>query len=252
MRSAAHQTTHSRLAWGHDRKMGANPEFDQIDALVFDVIGTLVDERATWVRASELIVTEAGVGSSALFHQKWVELLDARMDAVVSGQSEWMPHSRLVAESARGTLASFGGNGSRFPASLVASVDREYPAWPDVAEATATLRRHRLVAGLSNGDLDALAPLANVNRISWDVVLSTGAVETYKPAPAAYEYAIRTLGIDPTRTLFVDSHPWDLRAATQHGFRTAYVGRPGAERPTEDDRFDIEVDGLMQLIERLG
>src|SRR3546814_14626237 len=61
---------------------------------------------------------------------------------------------------------------------------------------------------------------------------------TFKPAPAAYRYAIDTLGIDPARTLFVAAHPWDLRAAAEYGFRTAYIARPAAERPSAGDRFD--------------
>jgi 2-haloacid dehalogenase len=130
----------------------------------------------------------------------------------------------------------------------VASLDSEHPAWPDVAAATAALRRDRLVAGVSNGDLDSLARLANTNAISWDIVLSTGAVRTFKPAPTAYRFAIDTLRLDPARTLFVAAHPWDLRAAAEHGFRTAYVARPGAERPSEADRFDLAVENLAELL----
>src|SRR3546814_15814356 len=92
---------------------------------------------------------------------------------------------------------------------------RAYKAWPDVADATGALRRSRLVAGVSNGDLDSLARLANANAVSWDIALSTAGAPTFKPAPAAYRYAIDTLGIDPARTLFVAAHPWDLRAAAE-------------------------------------
>jgi len=116
-----------------------------------------------------------------------------------------------------------------------------------VATATAALRRNRLVAGVSNGDLDSLARLANANAISWDVALSTGAVRTFKPAPAAYRYAVDALRIDPARTLFVAAHPWDLRAASEHGFRTVYIARPGAERPSEKDQFDLSLDDLSAL-----
>lgn len=135
---------------------------------------------------------------------------------------------------------------------LAENVDAEYPAWPDVAPATAALRKGRLVAGVSNGDLDSLARLANTNAISWDVALSTGSVRTFKPAPAAYQYAIEALRLDPARTLFVAAHPWDLRAASEHGFRTAYVARPGAERPSADDQFDLLADDLTAVVESLS
>ena len=169
------------------------------------------------------------------------------MDAVVSGDAHWRPHHRLVAEAADEAITSLGGQSTAATAALGSFLDRTYPAWPDVAAATATLRRGRLVAGVSNGDLDALARLANTNAISWDIALSTGGARTFKPAPAAYRYAIDTLDIDPARTLFVAAHPWDLRAAAGHGFRTAYIARPGAQRPSDDDRFDLVVADLSGL-----
>ena len=94
--------------------------------------------------------------------------------------------------------------------------------------------------------------LANANAISWDAALSTGSVRTFKPAPAAYQYAIEALRLDPARTLFVAAHPWDLRAAAEHGFRTAYIARPGAQRPSTDDQFDFHADDLAVLVESLS
>ena len=217
------------------------------DAIVFDVIGTLVDEDTTWLDVSEQISAMADLGTTSQVHQHWAAALDDRMSAVVYGQAPWQPHQQLVDESARQAIVELGGTPTAETAVLTASLDATYLAWPDVAGATTALRRHCLVAGVSNGDLDSLARLSNLSAISWDVVLSTAAVRTYKPAPAAYEYAIRTLRIDPARTLFVASHPWDLRAAAEHGFRTAYVARPGAERPTADDRFYVAVDDLDEL-----
>ena len=211
---------------------------DQVDAVVFDVIGTLVDEEPSWAAAAERLAAAAGLAETADLHARWVELLDRYMDAVVVGDAPWRPHRQLVTDAAREAVARAGGD----PAAA---------AWQarvaDVAPATAALRRSRLVVGVSNGDLDALARLANTNAISWDLALSTGTVRTFKPAPAAYRYAIDALRLDPARTLFVAAHPWDLRAASEHGFRTAHVARPGAERPAAEDRFDLAVDDLSAL-----
>jgi len=225
---------------------------DQVDAIVFDVIGTLVDEDATWARTAERLAAETGLGETAELYAPWVKLLDQHMTAVVDGAEPWRPHRQLVTDSAREAITDAGGNPSPTALALVASLDGEYPAWPDVAPATAALRRHRLLAGVSNGDLDALARLANTNAISWDIALSTGTARTFKPAPAAYQYAIDALRLDPARTLFVAAHPWDLRAASAHGFRTAYIARPGAERPTAQDRFDLAMEDLTALAEFLS
>lgn len=45
----------------------------------------------------------------------------------------------------------------------------------------------------------------------------------------------------------VAAHPWDLRAAAENGFSTCFVDRPGSERPTADDTFDLTVGDLGEL-----
>ncbi|WGL51431.1 HAD-IA family hydrolase [Nocardioides sp. BP30] len=225
---------------------------EAIDAVVFDVIGTLVDEDSTWARTAQLLASQAQLASSEDLHTSWARALNERMDAVIDGTAAWQPHSRLVVEAANEALVALGGSVTAATTALVTDLDATYLAWPDVATATASLRRRRLVAGVSNGDLDCLGRLANTCAISWDVVLSTGSVQTFKPAPAAYQYAIDTLRLDPGRTLFVAAHPWDLRAAAEHGFRTAYLGRPGAEQPSSTDRFDLTLPDLAALAEQLS
>ncbi|KQQ03373.1 MULTISPECIES: haloacid dehalogenase type II [unclassified Rathayibacter] len=223
----------------------------RIDAIVFDVIGTLVDEDSAWASAAARLSASAGIRDSAALHRTWAGLLEERMGAVVDGRAPWQPHRRLVVEAARDAVTGSGGIPTPEVLAEVSLLERTYPAWPDVAEATAALRSDRLVAGVSNGDLDSLARLSQRNAISWDVALSTAAVQTFKPAPAAYRHAIDALDLDPGRTLFVAAHPWDLRAAAEHGFRTAYVARPGAEHPSPHDSFDLAVDDLSTLSDRL-
>jgi 2-haloacid dehalogenase len=224
----------------------------ELDAIVFDVIGTMVDEDGTWATVAERLAAEAGIDDGAALYTEWAATLDRLMTAVVDGGAPWRPHRQFVTDAAREAVTRAGGNPSPAALALVENVDSQYPAWPDVAPATVAFRKNHLVAGVSNGDLDSLARLANANGISWDVALSTGSVRTFKPAPAAYEYAIDGLRLDPERTLFVAAHPWDLRAATEHGFRTAYVARPGAQRPSADDRFDLHADDLTALVELLS
>ncbi len=230
----------------------ANLDPAHVDAIVFDVIGTLVDEDRTWANVAQRLATESGLDDAAGLHTLWAGVLERRMNAVVDGSAPWQPHQQLVSDSAREAIVSVGGTPSPAALALVESLDNEYPAWPDVAAATAALREHRLVAGVSNANLDSLARLANTNTISWDIALSTGSAQTFKPAPAAYQYAIDTLRINPARALFVAAHPWDLRAASEHGFRTAYIARPGAEQPSDDNRYDLAADDLFGVVEFLS
>jgi 2-haloacid dehalogenase len=223
-----------------------------IDAIVFDVIGTLVDDDATWAATAQRLATAADLPSASELLAHWTRSFTQMMEAVIDGDSPWRPHSRLVIDSANDAIRALGGRPTATTTALVSNLDAQYRAWPDVAEATAALRRGRLVAGVSNGDLDSLARLAHVNAISWHIVLSAGTARTFKPAPAAYRYAIDALRLVPSGTLFVAAHPWDLRAAARHGFRTAYVARPTAERPSPEDHFDITVQDVTALVARLA
>lgn len=223
-----------------------------IEAIVFDVVGTLVDEDATWAEAAERLAARTGLGSAEELHRHWAQNLSESMDAIISGSAPWQPHSRLVTDSAEKAITALGGTTSSEVIESVASLDAEYRAWPDVAVATAKLWTRMLVAAVSNADLDSLARLAHRNAISWDIALSTSAAGTFKPDPDSYRWAIDALRLDPATTLFVAAHPWDLRAAAEHGFRTAYVARPGAERPSADDSFDLEVADLTELAELLA
>lgn len=230
------------------------PPFDGADigAVVFDVVGTLVDEGPAWETVSRRLATEARVRDAEKLRSMWATVLDERMTAIVEGRAPWRPHREVVADAAREAVARAGGVASRAGRTIAASLDGAYPAWADAAPATAALRRHRMVAALSNADLDALARLAHTQELDWDIALSTGAVATFKPAPAAYRYAIDALRLDPARTLFVAAHPWDLRAAALHGFRTAYLARPGAEPPSPEDRFDVQADDVRALVDVLA
>ena len=50
----------------------------------------------------------------------------------------------------------------------------------------------------------------------------------------------------------VAAHAWDLRAAQVVGMRTAYIDRPVADPPLDDDVFDARFPGLEELSDALA
>jgi beta-phosphoglucomutase-like phosphatase (HAD superfamily) len=69
-----------------------------------------------------------------------------------------------------------------------------------------------------------------------------------EPDPATYQLPLQRLGLRAERALFVSAHPWDLRAAAEHGYRTANIGRPGAD-PAHGGELDLSVSDLAALAE---
>jgi hypothetical protein len=100
---------------------------------------------------------------------------------------------------------------------------------------------------LSNGNLSMLTDLFAAAGLTWHCVLSGEMAHACKPDPAVYQLAIDRLALDPNRTLMVAAHPWDLRAATAHGLRTAYIQRAGEGAPEPSDTFDLTSPDLAAL-----
>ena len=89
-----------------------------------------------------------------------------------------------------------------------------------------------------------------------DLILSCESLEVYKPNLEAYKKAARLLQLDPKDCLMVACHSFDLNAAKQAGFKTAFV-----KRPTEwgnnttinvDGEYDFVVDTFEQLLSKLN
>ena len=125
-------------------------------------------------------------------------------------------------------------------------------ALADAAQALDYLRDSFTVVALSNADLTQLVDMFSKGRLAWHGVLSAESVKTYKPDPAVYRHALDTLGREARRTLMVAAHPWDLRAASVQGMRTAFVSRPGEGVPAPHDRFDLYAENLADLAEQLA
>jgi 2-haloacid dehalogenase len=225
-----------------------------IQALVFDILGTVVDEGAARSALTLDAVQQARHPDSTAktLYALWSRVLREAEDAVAAGSAQWKPVEELsqaaftqAAASLRVTLSD------QIRQSLRTLEDRVLP-WPEAAVAMQDLRRTYLVAGLTNGSLATMARMSARGGLAWHTLLSTEAVRTFKPDPSTYEYAIDRLALDPGRTLFVAAHPWDLRAAAAHGFRTAFVYRPDATAPTADDSFDLCVEDLAELSQQLA
>lgn len=226
----------------------------QVGALVFDVLGTVVDEMGCMASevGAALASTGADPSQSTRMAREWSRRIDAQQRMVNSGEIVWTSHDQL----SRATISEIAGEHGtpldRPALERLATVGHRLRPWPDSVAALARLSERFLTVALSNADLSALADLSRQGGLRWHCVLSGELVRAYKPHPAVYRLALRMLRLDPARTMMVAAHPWDLRAAAEHGLMTAYVGRPGGPAPEPDDAFDLVVSDLADLADRLS
>ena len=91
------------------------------------------------------------------------------------------------------------------------------------------------------------------NGVTWDAVISCEMIGVYKPHALAYATAARWMGLEPAQILMVACHNFDLNAAHQAGFRTAFVRRPaewgpaGPPDPKPNMDYDIVVSDFGSL-----
>ncbi|PKW13310.1 haloacid dehalogenase type II [Saccharopolyspora spinosa] len=225
------------------------PELE-IDALVFDVLGTLVDEPAgirAGLRELDPSLDDPRIEQLLLL---WQQHIDREQRRILGGARPYVTSDDLDREAARIVADTAGVDDPTAVAALATSA-RQLPPWPDTVAGLARLAKRFPLIGLSNASRTALLGLNAHAGLRWHQALSAEDTRTYKPDPAVYQLAVTVSGRPPERLLMVAAHAWDLRAAQALGLRTAYVARPVGDPPNRSDRFDLHADGLTDLTDQL-
>ncbi|MER6141343.1 haloacid dehalogenase type II [Streptomyces sparsogenes] len=221
-------------------------QIGDVEVVVFDVLGTLVDE-SSGLRAG---IREAVPGADNAFVKElltvWQHHRDLAQRHITEGHRAYVNPDVIDAEAAQ-HVADRAGLTDPAAISRLAAAGRQSPPWGDSVAGLARLTRRFPVLGLSNAGRAALLRLATHAGLLWHQALSAEDVLAYKPAPEVYRLAVDTAGCPPERVLMVAAHAWDLRGAQAMGMRTAYVQRPGGDPPTGSDAFDWQFDGLDGL-----
>ncbi|ARF53474.1 haloacid dehalogenase type II [Streptomyces gilvosporeus] len=225
-------------------------EICDIEVVVFDVLGTLVDEpgglRAE-IRDALPASDDASVDELLISWQQYVELEQQRIG---QGHRPYVNTEIIDAEAAQ-RVADHAGLADPAAIALLATAGQRLPPWDDSVAGLERLAQRFPVLGLSNASRTALLRLNAHAGLRWHQALSAEAVLAYKPAPEVYQLAIDAAGCPRERVLMVAAHAWDLRGAQARGMRTAYVQRPVGDPPTSSDVFDWRFNGLDELVTTL-
>ncbi|GBD42246.1 Haloacetate dehalogenase H-2 [bacterium HR39] len=200
----------------------------RIEALLFDLFGTLFDWRRSIARALEAELAPLGhVAGWDGLALAWRELYQPAMEAVRSGRRPYVRLDVLHAENLERVLerAAIRDVPEEVRRRLVLAWHRLDP-WPDVREGLRRLRRIALLAPCSNAHLRMAADLARNADLVFDAVLGAELAGTYKPRPEVYLRAVELLDAEPAGCVMVAAHNDDLRAARALGLKTAFVPRP--------------------------
>ena len=226
-----------------------------LDALFFDVFGTLVDWRTSVARESKNMLAPLGYNLDWLaFASAWRSRYQPAMEKVRSGGRGFVKLDVLHRENLQEICSEFRLQdvADHILDELARSAWRKLDAWPDVSEGLKLLREKVLIAPVSNGNISLMAAIARHNALSWDAILGAEIAHDFKPNPAVYDAACAAFDLPPERCAMVAAHTGDLVAAASRGMKTIHVSRPDEHGPGRGEqmplaRVDFAVGNLIEL-----
>ena len=208
--------------------------FANVQALVFDVFGTVVDWRGGVARESAAFLARyAPDADPAAFADAWRRRYSPSMEEVRSGRRLFVRLDVLHRENLEAVLPEFGMDPVAIPPSELDALNlawRRLDPWPDSVPGLTRLKGRFIIAPLSNG----------------------------KPMPEAYLRTADTLMLKPEQVGLVAAHNNDLAAARRCGLRTALIPRPTEHGPGQtsdlrpEEEWDAVASGIEDLASQLG
>ncbi len=220
--------------------------FADVQALVFDVFGTVVDWRGGVARESAAFLTGYAPGADpAAFADAWRRRYSPAMEEVRSGRRPFTRLDVLHLENLAATLSEFGIDPAATAPSELEALNlawHKLDPWPDSVPGLMRLRRRFITAPLSNGNIRLMVDLAKRGCLPWDAILGAEIAQAYKPSPEAYLRNAEALMLKPESVCLVAAHNSDLVAARGCGFRTAFIRRPMEHGPDQTTDLGPEED----------
>ncbi|MFC3127289.1 haloacid dehalogenase type II [Pseudoroseomonas globiformis] len=236
--------------------------FADVQALVFDVFGTVVDWRRGVAReAGAFLARHApGVEPSA-FADAWRRRYSPAMEEVRSGRRPFTRLDVLHRENLEAVLPQFGIDAAGVPPAELDALNLAWhrlDPWPDSIPGLARLKRRFIIAPLSNGNIRLMLDMAKRAGLPWDAILGAEVAQAYKPTPEAYLRTAEVLMLKPAELCLVAAHNGDLAAAQRCGLRTAFIPRAAEHGPDQatdlraEGEWDVVAADMEDLAERLG
>ncbi len=229
-------------------------KLEQVQALTFDLFGTILDLGGSLTPFIDDMLREKGSDTTAeQFWQQWRyrQRLEQFQDTIMM-----LGHGGYLETVRRAFVYVLALNKiemSKEEVQTFLACWQELSPFPEVRAGLEKLGARYKLVGLSNGDPAFLDHLAK-NRIQWnfDDVISVTTMGAFKPHPAVYRRAAQILGLEVGECMMVSANSFDVVGARACGLRGAYVNR--YDLPYEDSpyRADVTVANFTELAEAIA
>ena len=226
---------------------------DEIEVLVFDQYGTVVDMQTGLTEAVTPFLRDKGwSGAPHRFVTWWrrTHFENSMIDALCDrGHTAYRQiGQRAVAHVMDRAGIAYTGDELVW---LVGLIEHLQP-FPDAVEAFERLHGRYRLAILSNGDPDMLDAAKPHIGFAFDDTISVAEAGYFKPHWKTYAEAERILGVARGAVLFVANHAFDCVGAKSYGFRSAFIDRRKQPFGHWPARPDLTVANLKELADALA
>jgi len=231
----------------------------EVEALVFDVFGTVVDWRNGVAREAEKTLKPLGYSLNWLeFADAWRDGYQPAMEEVRSGRTPFVKLDILHRRMLDKIKPRFGLE--KLDEATQAELNLAWhrlDAWKDVGPGFARLRTRFKLCPCSNGNIAMMADIGRRNDLRWHAILGSEIARDFKPKPSVYLDTAEALNLKPANTMMVAAHSGDLASAAKAGLRTGHVGRPGEGGPGTGETepkvpVDVAAKNFEELAQKLG
>ncbi|HEY0227310.1 MAG TPA: haloacid dehalogenase type II [Mycobacterium sp.] len=230
-----------------------------VQALLFDVQGTATDFHSTVCDEARRISAgrDGGIDWPDVV-RRWRAGYVTALAAAQGRDDGWVSVHSVYRDALDTVLGEHGISGfSDAECEELTRAWQRLRPWPDVVPGLTRLKSAFTLATLSNADVSAVVNISKRAGLPWDAIFAAEMAGVFKPDPAIYRMAATYLGLDPAEIMMVACHKYDIRAAGELGFRTAFVARPlefgvdGGADVAYSDEFDVNAADFLDLAEQL-
>ena len=223
----------------------------KIKAIAFDAF-PIFDPRPIGKAAEEAFPNQGqklmNVWLSRIFEYQWLRVLGGRYENFMQTAESGLVFAakkmnlELTPEKKNKLLSTF----------------TNLNAWPDASVSIKKLKEMGLeLVFLSNMTEEMLnngLKRANLDK-DFTLTISTDSINSYKPAPEAYNLAVEKLSLKKEEILFVAFAGWDAAGAKWYGYPTFWVNRldaPREELGAVPDGSSNDLSGLIEFVSKIN
>jgi len=218
-----------------------------VRAIAFDAYGTLFDVHSVMAACRE--VTADPEALSLQWRAKQLEYTWLR---ALMGRYEdfW----EVTQAALRFSLRRLAIEASEAQVGRLMEAYLSLSPFPEVPETLKALHPRCALAILSNGSPRMLQAAVESSGLKPYLhhVISVDSLRTYKPNPAVYDLAHKTMGVPANTVAFVSSNSFDVVGAKAFGLRVCWCNRAGAPLDALGFAPDVTVRRLDEIPKALG